>query len=143
MHNAKHVFYERSGIPALLALASLFANTLHSAEALPSLELKVAFPELKFNRPLWMEEFPDGSRRLVVVEQAGKVFVIPHDRSAAEPITFLDISDRKPFVQNEEGLLAFAFHPQFKTNGAFYIYYSQQAPKRSVLSEIRVSKEDP
>src|SRR5438093_244208 len=111
-----------------------------ATNSLPALELKVAFPELKFSRPLWMEEVPDDSRRLIVVEQGGKVLVFPLDHGARETKTFLDITDRKPFVQNEEGLLAFAFHPQFKTNALFYLFYSQQSPKRVVLSEMRVSK---
>ena len=33
-----------------------------------SLTLAVAFPNLKFNRPLWMEEIPDGSKRVIVIE---------------------------------------------------------------------------
>ena len=114
-----------------------------AAETLPALDLKVAFPEVKLNRPLWMEEAPDGSKRLFVVEQGGKVFILLQDRNGKELRPFLDITNRRPYVQNEEGLLAMAFHPQFKTNGAFYIFYSQQSPKRSVLSEIQVSKTDP
>src|SRR6266850_1344034 len=69
--------------------------------------------------------------------------IFPCDRSARDRKTFLDITPRKPHVQNEEGLLAFAFHPQFKNNGLLYLYYIQQAPKRSVLSEVHVSKTDP
>src|SRR5437870_184549 len=124
------------------ALIFLGARTAPAAP-LPSLELKVAFPELKFVRPLWMEEAPDGSKRLVVAQQDGKVLLVSPSHREQEMKVFLDISERKPWVQNEEGLLAFAFHPQFKSNGLFYVYYSQQAPKRSVLSEIRVSKEAP
>src|SRR5438445_8675821 len=101
------------------SLAAIFAGQAASPASLPSLDLKVGFPELKFNRPLWMEEAPDGSGRLFVVEQAGKVFILPQDRSGKETRTFLDITERRPYVQNEEGLLGLAFHPQFKTNGAF------------------------
>src|SRR2546423_6667067 len=114
-----------------------------AAPPLPSLELRVAFPELKFDRPLWMEEIPDGSKRLAVMQQDGKVLLLSANRKPNETKTFLDISDRKPWVQNEEGLLALAFHPQFKTNGLFYIYYSQHSPLRGVLSEVRVSGNDP
>src|SRR2546421_1098100 len=90
-----------------------------------------------------MEEAPDGSKRLFVVEQGGKILALSGNRKSDELTPFLDITDRKPQVQNEEGLLAFAFHPQFKTNGLFYIYYTQQSPKREVLSEMRVSTSDP
>src|SRR3989440_4287864 len=129
--------------PFVLLSLLLSALPVFTAESLPAIRLAPAFPALKFNRPLWFEEAPDSSKRVVVVEQRGKVLVFPRDAGVKQAEVFLDISERKPFVQNEEGLLAFAFHPQFKTNGLFYIYYSQQAPKRSVLSEIRLSKDDP
>ena len=128
---------------SLHVLAFLTQEVSTSAAPLPSLDLKVAFPELKFERPLWMEEAPDDSRRFFVMQQNGKILVLAPSRKPEEMKTFLDISDRKPWVQNEEGLLAFAFHPRFKDNGLCYIFYSQQSPKRTVLSEVQVSKDDP
>jgi glucose/arabinose dehydrogenase len=125
-----------------MALLTLCSPAL-SAEPLPALELKVAFPAATFTRPLWMEEAPDGSKRLFVTEQAGRILAVSGNRKSDELTPFLDITERKPQVQNEEGLLAFAFHPQFKTNGLFYIYYTQQSPKREVLSEMRASSSDP
>src|SRR5947207_256744 len=123
-------------------LSAFHAHTAPSAPGLPTLDLKPAFPAITFTRPLWMVGPPDGSKRLFVVEQRGKVLLLPQERNGTETKTFLDITNRKPYVQNEEGLLCLAFHPQFKTNGAFYIFYSQQSPKRSVLSEVHVSKAD-
>ncbi|HWD91007.1 MAG TPA: PQQ-dependent sugar dehydrogenase [Verrucomicrobiae bacterium] len=111
---------------------------------LPSIALKPAWPNLKFDRPLWMCEAPDGTHRQFVVEQAGRVWILPADRNSAEPKLFLDISDRHPFRDNEEGLLALAFHPQYKTNGKFYIFYSHpSSPKHTILAEMQVSKNDP
>ena len=129
---------------ALFAFAHvfIFVSAGFAETNLPALNLRNAFPDLKFTRPLWMTEAPDGSKRLVVVEQGGIVYLLPKGRDSKEAKTFLDISDRHPYRENEEGLLALAFHPQFKTNGLFYIFYSQQNPRRSVLSEIRVSKTD-
>src|SRR5262245_41810544 len=129
----------------VLALSGLLLVALRSGAAdgdIPSVRLKNVFPGLKFTRPLWMEEIPDGSKRLVVVEQGGVIYLLPEGRATKEPKTFLDISNRRPYVENEEGLLALAFHPQFKTNGLLYIYYSQQRPRRGVLSELRISKTD-
>ncbi|MDQ6632847.1 MAG: PQQ-dependent sugar dehydrogenase [Verrucomicrobiota bacterium] len=121
--------------------AAIFsAPILQAASALPAVQLKVAFPNLKFDRPLWLCESPDGTKRLFVAQQAGKILILPNDRDGAAPKTFLDISDRKPFEKNEEGLLGLAFHPQCQTNGKFYIYYSQQNPRRSVISEFQISK---
>lgn len=113
-----------------------------SAEALPKLELKNAFPNLNFFRPLWLCEAPDGSKRLFVAQQDGKVWILPKDRTSKDAKLFFDITERKPLEKNEEGLLGFAFHPKFKKNRKFYVFYSQQNPMRSIISEFQVSKKN-
>ena len=110
---------------------------------LPRVELHPVFPKLEVNRPLWMEEAPDGSGRFFIVEQQGRVLVLGKGSDGAAPKEFLNIVERKPYIENEEGLLGFACHPQFARNGRVFIYYIQQNPKRSVISEVRVSTEDP
>lgn len=127
----------------IVVFALVVSQNVFAATELPSVKTKVAYPELKLNRPLWLCEAPDGTQRIFVAQQEGEVLILPKDRNGKETKTFLDISDRKPFQKNEEGLLGFAFHPKFKSNGKFYIYYSQQNPKRSVISEFLVSKSNP
>ncbi len=126
-------------IPAFVS-ALLSSQILFAASELPSVKTKVAYPELKLTRPLWLCEAPDETQRIFVAQQDGKVLILPKERTGKETKTFLDISDRKPWEQNEEGLLGFAFHPKYKSNGRFYIFYSQQNPKRCVISEFSVSK---
>src|SRR5215831_2753237 len=94
---------------SLLLALTLILQLARAADPLPALDLVVAFPNLKFNRPLWMEEVPDGSKRVIVIEQDGRVYIFPCDRNAKDRKTFLDLTPRKPHVQNEEGLLGFAF----------------------------------
>ncbi len=125
----------------ITVLTFFLAQSSHAV--LPRLKIKPAFPELSIFRPLWLCEPPDGSKRLFVAQQDGMVLIMPKDRSSKETNVFLDITDRKPLEKNEEGLLGFTFHPKFKKNGKFYIFYSQQNPKRSVISEFQVSKTDP
>jgi glucose/arabinose dehydrogenase len=126
----------------LMVIASQI-NVWAESSGFPQLQLVPAFPGQKFKRPLWMEEAPDGSRRTVVIEQAGKILMLSPGQASSNWTVFADLTERHPMVQNEEGLLAFAFHPGFKTNGACYLFYSQQSPKRVVLSAVKVSGSDP
>lgn len=114
-----------------------------SEAALPKLELREILSALHADRPMWMEDAPDGSGRVLVVEQQGRILLTRKGSDGAGAAEFLNIVNRKPLVENEEGLLGMAFHPQFKSNGLVYIFYSQQNPKRSVISELKVSATDP
>jgi quinoprotein glucose dehydrogenase len=46
--------------------------------------------------------------------------------------------------ENEEGLLGLAFHPGYRENGQFFVYYSTtDSPHTTVVSRFRVSSSDP
>ena len=68
----------------------------------------------------------DGSDRVFITTQYGRVFSFENSSTATRLTKFLDISDRVRFDpnENEEGLLGLAFHPKFKDNGKFFIYYT-------------------
>ncbi len=97
-----------------------------------------AFPALGFDRPLALTFAPDGSDRLFVVEQIGRIRVFPNVDSIGIAGTFLDISARVN-SGGEEGLLGLAFDPDYASNGFFYVYYSASSPRRSVLARFRVT----
>jgi quinoprotein glucose dehydrogenase len=128
---------------ASFVVLAFFSASVFAAKPLPEIQTQVVYPNVKLTRPIWMSEANDGSHRMFLVQQDGKILILPKDPNSAETKTFLDISDRKPFQKNEEGLLGFQFHPNYKSNGKFYVYYSQQDPKRSVISEFTVSKNNP
>ena len=100
-------------------------------------------------RPLVISGAGDGTNRIFVVSQYGSIHVFPNDPNADDMQTFLDIRERVQYddKENEEGLLGLAFHPRFKENGEFFLYYTalptRQYPHLSVISRFRVSKDDP
>jgi len=78
--------------------------------------------------PVALADPGDGSGNLFVVEQAGQIRLIHQNKLVEAP--FLDLKAAlatiSPFY-SEMGLLGLAFHPKYKSNGRFYVYYS--APK--------------
>jgi uncharacterized repeat protein (TIGR03806 family) len=99
---------------------------------------------LRFERPLEITQAGDGTNRLFVVTQKGIIYVFPNRPDAAEQErkVFLDWSKVAQLVENEEGMMGLAFHPKFKENGLFYVYYTKR-PLQSVLAKFRVMKDDP
>lgn len=111
-----------------------------------AVEAERAFPNLRVRRPVIITNAGDGSDRLFIVTQQGIIHWIPNDQGVKKTNTFLDIEDRVVYKdkQNEEGLLGMAFHPEYKENGEFFLYYTTaDAPHTSVISRFRVSKDDP
>lgn len=101
-----------------------------------------AFPNLDFNRPLNIQHAGDSSDRLFVVEQSGVISVFPNDPDVEEADIFLNIQDRVTDASNEEGLLGLAFHPDYETNGYFYVNYTATNPDRTVISRFSVNESD-
>ncbi|MEX0686106.1 MAG: PQQ-dependent sugar dehydrogenase [Balneolales bacterium] len=99
----------------------------------------VAFPELTFTRPVDFQQPNDGTNRSFVVEQRGVIFVFPNDSAISDASVFLDISDKVEDSSNEEGLLGLAFHPDFSSNGYFYVNYTASDPDRTVIARFQVS----
>jgi glucose/arabinose dehydrogenase len=72
--------------------------------------------------------------------------VFPNDQKATKTKVFLDIHDRVSYRddQNEEGFLGLAFHPKFKQNGEFFVFYTTKKAKlTNVVSCFKVRKDDP
>ncbi len=101
------------------------------------------------NSPTSMTYPEDGSDRLFITDQIGKIYIIKNNELIQEP--FLDISDKMVELAptyDERGLLGLAFHPNYETNGRFFIYYSTPTEKEnidheSILAEYNVSTNNP
>jgi glucose/arabinose dehydrogenase len=97
-------------------------------------------------RPIQITHAGDGSNRVFVVDQSGMIHVLPNDATAAQARLFADLRARTHQfkIDDEEGLLGFAFHPDYAENGEFFIYYSPEGePRGARLSRMRVSPDDP
>jgi len=119
------------------------------ADEIPETSLPIkavrAFPNLRVRRPVAITHAGDGSERLFAVTQQGVIHILPSDRQSDRTQTFLDIESRVTYKdrENEEGLLGLAFHPNFRANGEFFVYYTTaDAPHTSVVSRFRMS-DDP
>jgi len=114
-----------------------------SISAFAQFELKTAFPNLSFTRPLELQHAGDGTNRLFVVEQRGIIWVFQNDSNVAQKKIFLDIQDRVNDNGNEQGLLGLAFHPDYENNGYFYVNYTTSNPNRTEISRFSVSSQNP
>lgn len=71
-----------------------------------------------------------GDSRIFVVEQDGYIRIIT-DSGTVSPTPFLDI-DSIVLSGGEQGLLGLAFHPRYKENGYFYVYFDNNAGNLSI-----------
>lgn len=104
-----------------------------------------------FASPVDMAFTNDGTGRIFVVDQPGQIRVV---NSSGTVLTtpLLDLADRMVALnaRDERGLLSIALHPQFATNGRFYVSYN--APRDAGdpagfnselrISEFRISADD-
>lgn len=78
--------------------------------------------------------------RLFVVQQNGMIKIV-QPNGAINTTNFMDISS-KIVYGGERGLLGLAFHPQYLTNGYFFVYYNNTAGN-IVVARYKVSTTDP
>ena len=104
-----------------------------------------AFPNLTFVDPVGIHHSGDGTNRIFVVEQEGRIKVFNNDSNTSISQTFLDIRSivDQDGGYTEEGLLGLAFHPNYEQNGYFYVNYTDYNPKRNVIARYSVDPDNP
>jgi len=127
-------------IPAMFLGLMLFALVAQQSSAAVTIEN--AFPMLSFTRPVDLQPAGDGSNRLFVVEQRGVISVFDNYPGVPSKSVFLDIQARVDNSGNEEGLLGLAFHPDYETNGYFYVNYTSSVTGLTHVSRFSVSAGD-
>ncbi len=132
---------QASTLARLLTALALLAGLPAVAEPPEDLELELALSGL--DRAVVVTHAGDGTGRLFIVEKPGRVLVWD---GVAAPTTFLDIEGLVDDAGNEQGLLGLAFHPDYATNGFFYVNYTRDPGAgldRTVIARYSVSAGDP
>ena len=130
---------------ALFTIAALLAGCggAHRSSSSPSISLKPI--ATGFSSPLDLEQPPDNSGRLFVVEQGGLIKILQSGTVLPQP--FLDLSSKivPNFAGTEMGLLGVTFHPAFQQNRKFYVNYVRlnAGQIQSVISEFQASTANP
>jgi len=124
-----------AGAASLLLAATVVAG-LAPASSRAAITLGLASVKTGFTRPVALANAGDGTGRLFVVEQGGRIRIITR-AGVLLSTPFLDIRSRVSCC-GERGLLGLAFHPSYKSNGRFYVYYTDTGGSL-VIAEYRRS----
>jgi glucose/arabinose dehydrogenase len=73
-------------------------------------------------RPLFVTAPPGDMDRLFIVEQVGRIRILNLTMGILNPVPFLQLTELSH--GNEQGLLGLAFHPDYATNGLFYVNFT-------------------
>ena len=142
--------FVRSGI---LLFSIISALVLSGCPLKPDIMLGLSLLAKGFTHPVGMAVPDDGTGRIFIVDQIGKISVIDAAGNLlSQP--FLDVIGKMVTLDSgydERGLLGMAFHPQYSTNKRFFVFYNvPRQPEdpdgfdsRVRLSEFLASESDP
>lgn len=131
----------RPSIPALVILLAAASTTFAQAPDCTGISNVVSSdPDLidqldtvlvasGFVRPLSVAFAPGDDERMFVYEKAGVIKIVKD--GVVQPTAFLNIDSiitGGTANEDERGLLGLAFHPDYQTNGFFYVYYTATSP---------------
>jgi glucose/arabinose dehydrogenase len=91
-----------------------------------------------FDQPVQVVDPGDGSGRLFVVEQPGRIRIVRDGQVVPEP--FLDLTDLVSCC-GERGLLSVAFHPDYANTGQFFVDYTDTNGD-TVVARYHVAPDD-
>ncbi len=103
--------------------ALILLMSFASAQSQPLISFDTIITGL--SKPVDIEEVNDSTHRLFIVEQTGKIRI--WKGTSLLPAPFLDVTSKISIEGEERGLLSLAFHPNYASNGYFYIYYTNKS----------------
>jgi len=131
---------KKLGFWAGLFLSVLTINTFGQGVPAPYTgRLQTFLPAGVVSSPVLIRSAKDGSRRLFIVQQTGLIKVLQPGSNA--PANFINLTT-KILAGGERGLLGLTFHPQFATNGKFYVNYTRAGDAATVVAEYKTTTEN-
>ncbi len=133
---------------SIIAIGALLAAPIvHAAGLCKDLPPTAPIPPIALDRiaaglhkPVHLTHAGDGSGRLFVTEQAGRIRIIDHGKLLPAP--FLDIHKRVS-SGGERGLLSVAFAPDYESSGMFYVdYTARRGGLHTVIARFRRTTRD-
>ncbi|MBC7900066.1 MAG: PQQ-dependent sugar dehydrogenase [Saprospiraceae bacterium] len=124
---------------ALFFLAAVSASAILAQGPLP-FRMKDNFIT-GLSSPLHLTNAKDGTRRIFIVQQRGIIKVV--QPGSTVPTDFLNISSVVSSSGGERGLLGLAFHPQYRDNRRFFVYYTRQSDGSIEIAEYAASEANP
>lgn len=90
-------------------------------------------------QPIQLTHAGDGSNRVFLAEKGGRVKVYNSNFTLID--TLINITGMG--TASEQGLLSIAFHPNFSSNGYFYVFHTQASTNALILNRYTISTSDP
>jgi len=124
---------------AAFALISMLLFPVNATSQTPHMQLQ-SITDTRLATPTFVTNSHDGTGRMFVLEQGGRIMVVQPDTRAAT--VFLDLTD-KAMTSTERGLLGLTFHPQFTDNHEFFVNYTRKPDGAIVVGRYKVSGTNP
>ena len=70
------------------------------------------------SNPTFLTVAPGDAERLFITQITGEVLILDITTRSVNAVPFVDVSDA-----SQEGLQGLAFHPDYETNGFFYVFF--------------------
>ncbi len=121
-------------IPALLSATALLIAPIRATAVTPLTTVRVA---QGLSLPLFVTHVPGDFGRVFIVEKTGRIKILNLQTGLVLGTAYLDVSSLIS-TSGERGLLGLAFHPNYASNGFFYVNYTDTSGD-TVIARYTVS----